>query len=302
MGSLSGLLPPSWIPFTQLSRVIPPVALNIIYFPHLVGLLYAARILALPPTEVLRSSLVMLCVSFFYSNAGHAWNDLIDAPIDAQIERTRKRPIPRGAITRRAAAIFAATQILGAFLFLLLLPRGACLAEIPNVVATAYYPFAKRQINLPQLVLGFCLAWGVIVGSAGAGLSRPWADGSVVGLLLASVTWVLIFDTLYAHIDLKDDLRVGVKSAAVQIRGFAKPALWLWSLAMASCLIASGSRAGMGPAYYIVTVLGAMLGVGFSIAKVDLSDRASCWNTFSHGFLFTGVIMVAGLAVEYWIG
>ncbi|KAF6821457.1 4-hydroxybenzoate polyprenyl transferase [Colletotrichum plurivorum] len=296
---VGGLLPATWIPYCQLTRLSPPVPLILIYLPHVFGILHAARVHALPYGEVLQVSLVLLCVSFFQNNAGHAWNDLVDAPIDAQIERTRMRPIPRGAITPRAAAIFVATQVLGAFLFLLLLPGGTCLAEIPNVVGTAYYPFAKRHTNLPQVVLGFCLAWGVMVGSAGTGVSRPWADAPTVGLLLASVIWVIIFDTLYGFMDLADDLRVGVKSFAVLIRGVAKPVLWLLLLIMTACLVASGYYTGMGPPYYAVTVLGAVFGVGFAIARVDLGDKASCWDMFTTGFLRTGVVMAIGLAVEY---
>jgi 4-hydroxybenzoate polyprenyltransferase len=57
------------------------------------------------------------------SNAIHIWNDLIDAPLDALVERTRNRPIPRGAVSTTGALILTGTQTIAALAFLLCLPE-----------------------------------------------------------------------------------------------------------------------------------------------------------------------------------
>ncbi|KAF3809048.1 4-hydroxybenzoate polyprenyltransferase [Colletotrichum gloeosporioides] len=294
-------LPESWIPYIQLSRLSPPAGFFLIYFPHTFGALHAASVHGLPIQDVLRVCLILLGGSFFCNNASHAWNDLVDAPVDAQIERTRMRPIPRGAISYRAAFIFACTQAIAAAAFLLFLPRDASLAAIPTIIGTIYYPWAKRHTNLPQFVLGFCLTWGIMVGSSGMGVSQPWTDASTVSLLLASILWVVVFDTIYAHQDIVDDLKVGVKSTAILIQGFAKPALWSMFLSMIGCLIASGYYGGMGLPYYGLVVGGCVVSVGSMIARVDLADPASCWRWFSQGFWLTGAAIASGLLAEYLI-
>lgn len=83
-GGWVNLLPTSWIPYIQLCRLSPPAGLSLIYFPPFFGVLHSASVHGYPAEEVLRACLVLLTASFFGNNAAHAWNDLVDAPIDAK--------------------------------------------------------------------------------------------------------------------------------------------------------------------------------------------------------------------------
>lgn len=294
-------LPPSWVAYVQLSRLSPPAAFFLIFFPHFFGVLHAANTLSVPvpATDVTRTCLLLFGGSFFCSNASHAWNDLVDAPIDKLIERTKTRPIPRGVITPYAAFIFAVSQAAGAASFLFFLPPDTIMATIPTIFGTIYYPYAKRHTHLPQLVLGFCLTWGIMVGSSAVGASKPWKDPSTVLLLVASILWVVLFDTIYAHQDLADDLKIGVKSMAVLFRNHAKALLWTLYVGMSACLLASGYYGDMGLAYYAITVGGCVTSVGAMISKVDLESSASCWLWFSQGFWLTGLAISGGLLADY---
>lgn len=100
-------------------------------------------------------------------------------------------------------------QAVCAAAFLLPLPLDATLAAMTTIIGTTYYPYDKRHTHFAQFVLGLCLEWGIMVGSAGMGVPAPWRDLSTASLVAASVVWVVIFDTIYAHQDLADDLRVG---------------------------------------------------------------------------------------------
>ncbi|RYP60257.1 hypothetical protein DL769_008191 [Monosporascus sp. CRB-8-3] len=298
-GGWVDMLPKSWIPYIQLSRLSPPVGFFLIYLPHLFGVIHAASIRRTPLGEVLHVSAVLFGGSFFCNNGSHAWNDLVDSPIDAKIGRTKTRPIPRGDISRMAAFVFACTQALFAAPFLLLLPYDAALAAIPTIVGTLYYPFAKRHTHLPQVVLGFCLTWGIMVGSSSMGTEKPWTDTSTVCLLVASIFWVILFDTIYAHQDLAGDLKVGVKSLAVLLNGNARPFLWTLVSGMGALLYLSGVHGGMGFPYYLITVGGCISSVGTMVALVNLEDPQSCWQWFSNGFWFTGASIVTGLLANY---
>ena len=322
-----GCLPKSWLPYVQLARLSPPVGICLIYFPHLFGVLHAAILQKTSPLHLLTSSLSLLGGSIFVSNAIHIWNDLIDAPLDALVERTRNRPIPRGAVSPSGALVFTATQTVGALAFLYyLVPPLNGGSEIlstvatlnyalPGIIAWTYYPYAKRHTNFPQLVLGFSLSWGIVMGSLAVGkvpyyssLGVPpvtgpfWPDHldrSSLALFSASTLWSVIYDTIYAHQDLEDDIKAGIKSLAVYFKGQTKPALSVLLFGMTSSLVASGWYGGLGPAYYIIAAGGATTSLGLMIANVDLKDSASCWWWFSKGFWLAGGAITAGLLAEY---
>lgn len=300
-GGWVNYLPSSWVAYVQLSRLSPPAALFLIFFPHFFGVIHAANNLGVPVTEVIRVCLLLFGGSFFCNNASHAWNDLVDAPIDKMISRTKTRPIPRGAITPFAAFVFAVSQAIGAASFLFFLPTDTAKATIPTIIGTIYYPYAKRHTHLPQLLLGFCLTWGIMVGSSAVGAVQPWTDPSTLFLLVASILWVILFDTIYAHQDLADDLKIGVKSLAVLFKNHAKALLWALYLGMSTCLLASGYYGHMGITYYVITVMGCVLSVGAMVMKVDLQNAASCWAWFSQGFWLTGLAISGGLLADYGV-
>jgi 4-hydroxybenzoate polyprenyltransferase len=310
-GGWVGKLPASWVPFVQLARLSPPAAIALIYFPHFFGVIHAAILQRSPITQVLRAAGLMLGGTFFFSNAAHAWNDLIDAPIDKSIARTSKRPIPRGDITPRAAFIFAVSQALGAALFLPFLPSGTAMYALPNIIGTTYYPWAKRHTNFTQLVLGFCLAWGIIMGSAAMEV-KPFTGGpfgdkgdgisvepSTLYLFIACILWTTIYDTIYAHQDLQDDLKVGVKSFAVMMRENTKPFLWFLLFCKLGFLITVGKLNGFGILYYLIATGGCASGLGVMIAKVELKSSGSCWWWFRYGFWLAGGSIALGLLSEY---
>jgi 4-hydroxybenzoate polyprenyltransferase len=304
-------LPISWIPFVQLARLSPPVGLFLIYFPHLFGILHAAILQRAEPSEVVSAALFMLGGSFFVSNAIHIWNDLIDAPLDAKVERTRNRPIPRKAVSPAAAFIFTATQAVGAAAFIPYTATNAAQNAwyaLTSIIGWTYYPWAKRYMRVPQLVLGFCLAWGIPMGSlalgrecikfskAGAGLD---IDPSSLCLFLANILWTMIYDTIYAHQDLKDDIKAGIKSLAVLYRDDTKGLLWKLLFLMAGFLAAAGWLSGTSPLFHMIAVGGSVSSLGVMIQRVELKRTESCWWWFGNGFWYAGGSIAAGLLAEY---
>ncbi|KAL4958129.1 UbiA prenyltransferase [Aspergillus filifer] len=313
-------VPDTILPFVQLARLSPPAGLFLIYFPHMFGLLLGAILTdsSLNPTAIIHASLQLLGASFFVSNAIHAWNDLIDAPLDALVERTRRRPIPRGAISPPAAFLFVLSQALGALLFLPCMPGGFLHASqyaLPGILGWMYYPWAKRHTYYPQLVLGLCLSWGVVMGCLIIGLpvmsvagngdipDSSSAPAAATFCMFGSCTlWTMIYDTIYAHQDLADDRKAGIKSLAVLHGGDTKPLMWRLLSAMAGLLLLCGWFAGLSVVYYLVSVLGAVGSLGVLVWKVDLTSSDSCWWWFGNGFWLVGLSIVGGLVMELVLG
>ncbi|KAL8664815.1 MAG: hypothetical protein Q9168_007832 [Polycauliona sp. 1 TL-2023] len=306
-------LPHSWLPYVQLARLSPPAGLCLIYFPHMFGILHAAILQKSSPEHVLSTSATVLGGSFFVSNAIHIWNDIIDAPLDALVQRTSKRPIPRGAISKPAALVFTATQAVGAAFFLSYLPYPMVQSvqyALPSILLWTYYPWAKRHTSCPQFVLGFVLAWGIIMGSLAMGVEpfaigsmgygvKPRVEISTLCLFVASTIWTMIYDTVYAHLDRKDDLKAGIKSLAVLYGDETKPLLWKLLGLMTALLIVGGTTSEMGIPYFAVAVGGTAASLGTLVAKVNLHDSESCWWWFSNGFWSVGGSITGGLLAEY---
>lgn len=300
MGAWVDLLPSSWKPYIQLARLSPPVPLLLIFFPHLFGVAYAAVVRDAPLREILYVSGVLFGGSFFFSNAIHGWNDLVDAPIDAQIPRTRNRPIPRGAISPRAAFVFTASQALLAMCFFPFLPIDAAWCSIPAIVANYYYPYSKRHTKIPQVILGVALQWAVVLGSTAMGIAKAWTDESVLCLFFASLLWTIIYDTVYGFQDYEMDIKLGVGSTAVLFgKTYGKFILWVLSNMVAALLFASGQLVGMSWIYSAIAVGGTFTSLNLMMALVDVGSPESCSWWFAYGFWGPAVSITLGLLAEY---
>ena len=149
--------------------------------------------------------------AFVMRGAGCTWNDITDRDLDARVERTRSRPIPAGQISVRQALAFMMAQALIGLVVLLQFNWFAVATGIASLVIVAIYPFMKRITWWPQLTLGLAFSWGALMGFAAA-----FARIDLTALLLyaGSISWVIGYDTIYAHQDAEDDALIGVKSTA----------------------------------------------------------------------------------------
>ncbi len=124
-------------------------------------------------------------------------------------------------------------------------------------------------------------------------------DVAAASLVLACILWTAIYDTIYAHQDVKDDTKLGLKSMAVLFRDKTKPVLWLLLSVMLGMLSVTGLVRDMGVSYFVVSLTGCAASLGAMILHVDLKDTASCWWWFRYGFWLAGSAMAGGLMVEY---
>ncbi|WP_246048267.1 4-hydroxybenzoate octaprenyltransferase [Hankyongella ginsenosidimutans] len=144
--------------------------------------------------------------------AGCTWNDILDRDLDAQVARTRSRPLPSGQATPKQALAWTLAQCLVGLIVLLQLSRLAALVALGSILLVAAYPLMKRITWWPQAWLGLTFNWGALVGYAALGgdlaTPAPWL------LYLGGVFWTLGYDTIYALQDKEDDALAGVKSSA----------------------------------------------------------------------------------------
>lgn len=206
------ILPQAALPYAQLMRLDRPIGWWLLLLPCWWGLLLAHVQLG-DARPNLYYALLFLLGAIIMRGAGCTGNDLVDRKIDAQVARTRNRPIPSGRVSPTAAALFIIGQAMLGLVILLQFNRFTVWLSIASLLIVAVYPFMKRITYWPQLVLGLAFNWGALVG---------WTSltGSLVlapALLYAGgVLWTLAYDTIYAHQDMEDDVLVGVKSTALK--------------------------------------------------------------------------------------
>ncbi|MCJ1399013.1 Para-hydroxybenzoate--polyprenyltransferase, mitochondrial precursor (PHB:polyprenyltransferase) [Xylographa trunciseda] len=235
--------------------------------------------------------------------AGCTINDLWDRNLDPHVARTRLRPIARGAVSPSQAIVFTGFQLLAGLAILLQFPRSCLYYGIPSLVLVAMYPLAKRITHYPQFVLGLTFSWGALMGFPALGVDLL-ADGTAAkaaGLLYSScVSWTVLYDMIYAHMDIKDDAKAGIKSIALRHDKETKAVLSGLAVLQIGLLAASGMAIGASPVFFIGSCGSAALTLVIMIWKVKLKNVNNCWWWFKNGAWLTGGGIAAGLLGEYF--
>ncbi|KAI9776446.1 MAG: Para-hydroxybenzoate--polyprenyltransferase, mitochondrial precursor (PHB:polyprenyltransferase) [Geoglossum umbratile] len=306
----SGLLsrlPASWVPYAELIRLDKPTGTYYLFWPCAWSTLLAAA-LATPTTPV---STVIYITGLFATGAlvmrgaGCSINDLWDRNLDPHVARTKFRPIARRAITPERAIVFTGAQLLTGLAVLLQFPTQCLYFGIPSLALVATYPLAKRVTHYPHAVLGLAFSWGALMGfpALGIDLLSPGNSAALTaaGLLYTSnVAWTILYDIIYAHMDIRDDLKAGIKSTVVAHEKHTKKILTGLAIAQLALLSGAGIAAGCGPVFFVGSVGSASASLAWMIQRVKLDDVKDCWWWFRYGCWFTGGGVTAGLVGEYF--
>ena len=234
--------------------------------------------------------------------AGCTVNDLWDRNLDPHVARTRLRPLARRAVTPFAATTFAGAQCLVGLGILLQFPYECLFWGAPSLLLVGTYPLAKRVTHYPQFVLGLTFSWGAFMGfpALGIDLLADNAAKLAAGLLYASCTsWTVLYDMIYAHMDIRDDKVAGIKSIALKHENETKQVLVGLAIVQLGLLASAGAAVGAGPAFFIGSCGGAALTLGAMIGKVNLKSVTDCWWWFRYGSWFTGGAISLGMLAEY---
>ena len=283
---------PAWTrPYLRLARLDRPIGSWLLLMPcwWSVGL---AAIHA--RSQVNLWHLILFFVgAFAMRGAGCTWNDIVDRDLDTRVERTRSRPIPAGQVTVAAAAGFLLLQALVGLVVLLQFNWFTVYVGFLSLAVVAVYPFMKRITYWPQIVLGLAFSWGALMGWP-ATFGR--LDLPAFLLYAGAISWVIGYDTIYAHQDREDDALIGIKSTALLFGERTKTMLALF-YALAVALIAlAGWRAGGGVVFALG--LGAFAAhLAWQVMRLDIHDPVLCLVVFKSN-RDAGLILFAGLVLD----
>jgi 4-hydroxybenzoate polyprenyltransferase len=292
-GNWVDTLAPSWSrPYLRLARLDRPIGSWLLLLPCWWSSALAA-VAAHARTPSLVHIVLFFIGAFAMRGAGCTYNDIVDRDLDGSVERTRSRPIPSGQVSVLQAAIFLVLQSLIGLAVLLSFNGFTVLLGIASLAIVAVYPFMKRITYWPQIVLGLAFSWGALMGWAGA-----FGNLSLAPILLyaGSISWVIGYDTIYAHQDREDDALIGIKSTALLFGPRTKPMLVLFYSGAVILIGAAGALAGGGLAFWL-GLFAFAAHLGWQIVRLDTADPDNCLRVFKSD-RDAGLILFAGLLLD----
>ena len=231
--------------------------------------------------------------AFAMRGAGCTWNDLVDRNLDGLVERTRLRPIPSGQVTVAEATVFMALQGLVGLLVLLQFNRYTVITGLASFSVIVVYPFMKRITYWPQIVLGLAFSWGALMGWPAAFGRLDWP---ALVLYAGSISWVIGYDTIYAHQDREDDMMIGIKSTALLFGDNTRPMLAGFYAAAVVLIGIAGLLAG-GQLIFVLGLIAFAAYLAWQVLRLDINDPAHCLKLFKSN-RDAGLILFAAMLLE----
>jgi 4-hydroxybenzoate polyprenyltransferase len=275
--------------YWQLIRGDRPIGTLLLLWPTLWALWLAAE--GVPPIKLL---LIFSAGVWLTRSAGCIINDYADRWLDANVERTKQRPLARGVLSGREALAAFMLMMLVAFGLVLLTNRLTILLSVVGAVLAATYPYLKRHSYFPQVYLGIAFGWGIPMAFAAVQNNIPQ---SAWLLFLANVLWTTAYDTWYAMVDKDDDLKAGAKSLAIFLGDMDLMALALFFAGFLASLALLGRQYHFGLPYYLcLAVAGAVILWQFKIAR--LRHREDCFRAFLSN-QWVGMLVFIGFVLAF---
>ena len=124
---------------------------------------------------------------------------------------------------------------------------------------------------------GLAFNWGALLGWAAVAGSMNW--GVALPLYAGGFCWTIVYDTIYAHQDKTDDVKVGVRSTALLFGAHTRAIIAGFSASSMSLVTLAGYMNAQGLPYYAGAAI-ASAQLAKTIYTADFDSRASCWKGF----------------------
>lgn len=281
------LVPAALRPFALLARFDRPIGWWLLYWP-------GAWAVALAGGSVPRWDMLgwLLLGAIAMRGAGCVYNDIVDRKLDAQVARTRSRPLASGLVSVAAAWVWLVLLCLVGLVVLLQLTPFAAIVALASLALVAAYPFMKRITWWPQAWLGLVFSWAALVGWAqvAGALTLP-------GLLLyaGAVMWVVGYDTIYSLQDREDDAMIGIRSSALAMGAWVRPGVAGFYAAALACWSSALWLVRPDP-LAIAALLPVAIHLGWQVATLAPDDGANALARFRSN-RGAGLLMVLACGV-----
>ncbi len=257
--------------FYRLMRLDKPIGILLLWYPTAWALWLANE--GLPSIKIL---ILFILGTILMRSAGCVINDIADRNIDKHVCRTQLRPLTTGELNLSEAFFLLIFLLVCALVILLCLPSACFLWSLIAVIITGVYPFCKRFLSAPQIVLGFAFSMGIPMAYVASG-SR--FNITIIILLLINFLWIIAYDTMYAMTDKEDDLKIGVKSTAIFFANYDRLIIASILLIMHSSWLLLAYYSLLGKLFYIVWFLAAGI-LFYQYSLIYNRQPKECFKSF----------------------
>ncbi|MCP0913509.1 MULTISPECIES: 4-hydroxybenzoate octaprenyltransferase [Legionella] len=271
--------------YFRLMRFHKPVGILLLWFPTAWALWIANN--NNPPVQLIA---YFLLGTVFMRAAGCVVNDIADRNIDKHVKRTKERPLTCGEVNLAEALILLLILLFAALLIVMQLPAACFYYALFAVVITVLYPFCKRFLQAPQLVLGLAFSMGIPMAFSA---SHALFDYRFVLLLAINFAWIIAYDTMYAMVDRADDLRIGVKSTAIFFADYDRMAILFLQISFHSSWLVLAYFMHLSSLFYAGWGLAALV-LLYQQQLVNSRIEKACFKAFSCNNWY-GLIMWLGI-------
>jgi 4-hydroxybenzoate polyprenyltransferase len=288
---VDGLAPAVTRPYLRLARLDRPIGSWLLLMPCW----WSAGLAGMQADRLpsLWHIVLFFIGAFAMRGAGCTWNDLVDRDLDTKVERTRSRPIPSKQVTVAQATVFMLAQASIGFLVLVQFNRFTVMTGLASLSVIAIYPFMKRITYWPQIVLGLAFSWGALMGWPAAFGRLDWQP---LVLYAGSISWVIGYDTIYAHQDREDDLTIGIKSTALLFGERTQPILASFYAGAVLLIGTAGLMAG-GGLIFLLGLIAFAAHLAWQVMRLDINDSAHCLMLFKSN-RDAGLILFGAMLLE----
>ncbi|NNJ71765.1 MAG: 4-hydroxybenzoate octaprenyltransferase [Enterobacterales bacterium] len=275
--------------YTRLMRFDRPIGFLLLLWPTLAALWIASE--GFPKVHLF---IIFSIGVIVMRSAGCVINDLADRKLDGHVARTSNRPLVTGEVTKEEATMLLVCLFVIALILVMFLNLKSFYWAIGGAALTMLYPFSKRLIWFPQVILGVTFAWSVpmaFVGNDTAVTELTWL------IYFINLIWIVMYDTLYAMVDRDDDIKVGIKSTAILFGDGDRLLVGIMQAMTAIGIIILGNILGFGWVYFLAA--GGVL-ILFLLQQYWIKDRepAACFRAFLNNN-YVGFIWFLGVALGY---
>ena len=125
-------------------------------------------------------------------------------------------------------------------------------------------------------------------------------DQPALLLYAGAISWVIGYDTIYAHQDREDDAFIGIKSTALLFGARTKPMLAIF-FGLAVVLIGWAGWSAGGGIVFALGLLGFAAHLAWQIGRLDIDDPALCLYLFKSN-RDAGLILFAAFVLDAALG
>ena len=281
------ILPKHYIRWIRLGRFDRPVGFWLLLLPGW----WVLPLTNLDFINCIKLMFIFLIGSIVMRAAGCTINDMWDKDIDKKISRTRTRPLASGEISILHATYFLITMLLIGLICLYQLNIYTWFVAFSAIPLVILYPLAKRFTKWPQIILGLTFSWAV--PTAWSAANEEWNLGIFI-IYLATVFWIIGYDTIYGCQDKNEDEIFGIKNSAVSAKNFLTLFVGFSYSLMFCLLIISGYLLNNNIFWYIgVSICG--LHLTYQVIKINNIEQNNPLQIFKSNVVLGLLLTLSSL-------